>query len=154
MRLAVLLPFLLAGVSLAACAQVTRTTDDAFSRTGQLVAMSGGDGGASNACFICHGLDGGGDGDTAPRLAGLDAGYLHKQLEDYAAGRRKDDVMGEIARRLTPQARLAVAGWYAGLPPPASPIAAPPGPITYDACIACHGPWGEGAGAAGPAIAG
>lgn len=148
------LAILSAGLGLAACGEISRATDEAFSRTGQLVAMSGGDGGAANACFTCHGLDGAGDGDAAPRLAGLDAGYLHKQLEDYASGLRRHDVMGEVARNLTPKARAAVAAWYAGLPPRAVFAAAPPAPIAYDACIACHGPWGEGAGAAGPALAG
>jgi cytochrome c553 len=152
------LPFLvlLGGVVLVSgCVPTTRRTDDALSRTGQLVAMSGGDGGAANACFTCHGLDGAGDGDATPRLAALDPGYLHKQLEDYATGLRKDDVMASIAKRLTPQARLSVATYYAGLPAPA-PLAAEtsPAPLAYAACVTCHGQGGEGMGAAGPAISG
>ncbi len=142
----------LAILSLGACVETGRATDDGFSATGQVVAMSGGDGGAAHACFACHGLEGRGDGEGAPRLAGLEAGYLHKQLEDYAAGLRADKVMQPVAERLTPSARLAVARYYAALPPtPAVTAAAPP---AYAACVACHGAAGEGAGAGGPAIAG
>ncbi|MCR5875326.1 c-type cytochrome [Phenylobacterium sp. J426] len=116
--------------------------------------MSGGDGGAAHACFTCHGLDGAGDGDAVPRLAGLEAGYLHKQLEDYASGLREDATMAGVARRLNPHARQAVAAYYAGLPAPATTGNAALAPIAYGACVACHGPVGEGAGTAGPAISG
>lgn len=143
-----------AGLALAGCGEASRTTDAAFSRTGRIVAMSGGDGGAANACFTCHGLDGAGDGDTAPRLAGLDAGYLHKQLEDYAAALRKDDTMASIAKRLTPRARVAVAAYYSALPPRPTSVSTAPAPAAYAACVECHGALGEGAGTAGPAIAG
>ena len=37
------------------------------------------------ACAACHGPNGEGSAQTGfPRLAGLDAGYLHKQLRDFA----------------------------------------------------------------------
>jgi cytochrome c553 len=138
----------------AACSDVPTQTDIRLSRTGELVALSGGDGGAANACFTCHGLDGWGDGDATPRLAGLDAGYLHKQLEDYAAGSRPDPVMSAIAKRLTPRARQVVAAHYATLPTPLGLAEATPAPAAYAGCIACHGAAGEGGGAGNPAIAG
>lgn len=136
-------------------------TDRAFSTDGRVVAMSGGAGGAANACFTCHGLDGGGDGAAAPRLAGLDAGYLHKQLQDYASGLRPDEAMASIAAKLDDRSRLAVAAYYAALP--ARGGASDPAPALYlkgDAtralmsCAACHGAAGEGVGAGGPALAG
>lgn len=142
----------LASLCLGACVETGRATDDAFSATGQTVAMSGGDGGPAHACFSCHGLAGRGDGEGAPRLAGLEAGYLHKQLEDYAAGLREDSVMQPVAERLTPDARLAVARYYSALPPTPAPTTTPPS--AYASCVACHGVAGEGAGAGGPAIAG
>jgi cytochrome c553 len=144
---------LFAGMVAAACGETSRATDDALSRTGRVVAMSGGDGGARNACFACHGLDGLGDGDAAPRLAGLQAGYLHKQLEDYAADLRPDTTMGQISRRLSPESRFAVAAYYAALPPGAIGAPARAAPAAYAVCVNCHGAAGEGAGAAGPAIA-
>jgi cytochrome c553 len=64
----------------AACDRPVSRTDEALSASGRLVAMSGGAGGAANACFSCHGLDGAGDGVSTPRLAGLEAGYLLKQM--------------------------------------------------------------------------
>lgn len=142
----------LASLCLGACVETDRTTDDAFSANGRVVAMSGGDGGAAHACFACHGLEGRGDGESAPRLAGLDAGYLHKQLEDYAAGLREDKVMQAVAAKLTPTARLAVAQYYAALAP--APAAILPAPVAYHACASCHGAAGEGAGPGGPALAG
>ncbi|WP_322810201.1 c-type cytochrome [Terricaulis sp.] len=67
---------------------------------------------ARHACFTCHGFTGEGRGD-APRLAGLEAGYIAKQLEDYARQTRPDDVMTPIARALTDRQRRAVALYYA-----------------------------------------
>jgi cytochrome c553 len=152
MRAAVL--FLVAA-GLAGCHPVADRTGAAFGATGELVALSGGGGGAANACFTCHGLAGQGDGASVPRLAGLDGGYLQKQMEDYASGLRADEVMGAIARRLAPDERRAVAAWYAGRPVPlvlAGPMKT--APAAYAACIDCHGAAGEGRGAANPALAG
>ena len=81
----------LAAAGLGAC-HVGEPSPDAFSRTGQLIALSGGEAGAGNACFICHGMDGEGLG-GAPRLAGMSPGYLLKQLQDYADGRRADHIV-------------------------------------------------------------
>jgi cytochrome c553 len=146
--------FALTALLTAACSDVTTRTDARLSRTGELVALSGGDGGAANACFSCHGLDGLGDADATPRLAGLDAGYLHKQLEDYVNGQRPDPVMTAIAKRLTPHARQAVASHYALMPAPEGSVSAAPPPAAYASCVVCHGEAGQGAGAGNPAIAG
>lgn len=127
--------------------------------------MSGGAGGPGNACFTCHGLKGEGDTASTPRLAGLDQGYLQKQMEDYASGLRQDDVMTRVARGLSPEARRAVAGWYASLPVPApAATTAPPAPPRVwfvgderrgiTACAACHGNQGQGAGRSYPQLAG
>ena len=45
---------------------------DTFTRTGELIAYSGGGRGAAGACATCHGLKGEGDGHLVPRLAALD----------------------------------------------------------------------------------
>lgn len=156
------LPLAFLGLTLAACDTTPGETDRAFQASGEIIAMSGGAGGAGNACFTCHGLKGEGDGVSSPRLAGLDQGYLQKQMEDYASGLRPDDVMTRVARGLDPDARRIVAAWYAGLPaPPAGASAAPPPSIwlTGDtargitACAACHGTEGQGAGAGQPIVA-
>lgn len=150
---------------LAACDSTPGETDRAFTANGQIIAMGGGAGGAGNACFTCHGLDGGGDGVSAPRLAGLDAGYLHKQMEDYASGLRPDDAMTRIAKALDQRDRQEVAAYYAGLPaPPMQAAPSAPAPAVYlngdasrgiVACAACHGGEGQGSGQGGnPQIAG
>ena len=56
---------------------------------GALIALGGGHGGARQACFTCHGITGAGQAATGtPALAGLDADYLKRQLDDYASGLR------------------------------------------------------------------
>lgn len=147
--------FLAAGLLLASCGVADEDTGAAFKATGELIALSGGDGGAANACFTCHGLEGQGDGATAPRLAGLSVGYLDKQLTDYASQLRPDKVMAPIAKRLTAADRRAVSAYYAALPAPTVAEPALPAPPIYMAnCAACHGENGEGVGPANPALAG
>lgn len=148
---------------LTAACSAPETRVDPFSADGQVIAMGGGNGGPDNACFACHGLDGMGDGVSVPRLAGLDAGYLQKQLEDYASETRRDPVMREAARWLDDDDRRAVAAWYAGLPVRAPAEPAGPSPVVWTAgapargvpaCATCHGANGEGVGPGNPALAG
>lgn len=148
---------------LAGCGAATNETDTRLTATGELVALSGGRGGPANACFSCHGLEGQGDGDSVPRLAGLDAGYMQKQLEDYASGIRPDPVMGPIAKRLTDADRRSVSLWYAAMPVRAVESRLDSAPSVYLVgdpsrnivpCAACHGAAGEGTGGANPALAG
>ena len=152
---------LLALAAVAACSPASNRTGQAFTADGELIAMSGGEGGPHKACFSCHGLDGGGDGVSVPRLAGLDLGYLHKQLSDYANETRADPVMGPIANWLDDGDQRAVAAYYASMPGP-GPSAAPPPAIWLAgapgrgvaACASCHGPTGQGLGAGNPAVVG
>ena len=49
-------------------------------------------------CVTCHGADGGGLAAASyPRLAGLDAGYMAKQLRDLRSGTRNHAVMSSMA---------------------------------------------------------
>jgi cytochrome c553 len=140
---------------------------------GQLIAVGGGPGGAGAACFSCHGLQGQGDaGGAFPRLAGLDAHYLAKQMDDYASGARSDGVMTPISRQLTRVDRQSVALYYAGLPAQAPQVASVAaadahliqrGATLYaqgsaehgiQACANCHGPGGRGLSHVYPSIAG
>lgn len=145
-----------------ACERPPSRTDAALSATGRTIAMSGGAGGAKNACFACHGLDGAGDGVSTPRLAGLQAGYLQKQMQDYASGLRPDPVMTPVARALDDEARRAAVAYYAGLSAPAGGEAGA-APVLWregdparglQACAACHGDQGQGVGGGQPALAG
>lgn len=148
---------------LAGCS-VNGAIDDRFSATGELIALSGADAGAASACITCHGLDGGGDGAGAPRLAALDAGYLQRQLEAYADGRRDHAQMAWIAKRLDDRERAAVSAYYAAMPADARGgempremsalyhVGAPKRGIL--ACAVCHGTQGQGIGPANPPLAG
>lgn len=133
-----------------------------------LIAKSGS--GTVVACASCHGQDGGGQA-SFPRLAGMNAAYLLKQLQDYAGGSRTNPVMQSIAKSLTSADRAAMANYYAALPiPPALHGFAAPVAAVGDtgarlatrgkwsegipACVQCHGPGGGGVGDAFPAITG
>ena len=133
-----------------ACTDRMTSSDDRWGRSGELIALSGGEGGARYACMTCHGARGEGNGFDAPRLAGLPAGYLQKQMEDYATGLRPHEVMHDVARFLDSHERVRVANHYAALPPKAlSPAneetvaAATPG-LYAAACQQCHGVDGVG----------
>ncbi|MES2495835.1 MAG: c-type cytochrome [Pseudomonadota bacterium] len=158
---AAILPFL--ALLLGGCGE--RPGADPFRGNGEIIAFGGGDGGPSAACVTCHGLKGEGDGQLAPRLAGLDAGYLQRQLDDYANGRREHAAMRRVVRRLTLDDRARVAGYYAGLTPPAPPVrersADDVGARLYAdgdptrglaACATCHGAAGEGRGGGNPPL--
>jgi cytochrome c553 len=149
-----LLPFA-ALLLLAGCSVADERAGAAFKASGALIALSGGDGGAANACFTCHGAEGQGDGQAVPRLAGLSAGYLEKQLADYGSALRPDEVMAPIAKRLDDSDRRAVSAYYAALSPRATAEATLSPPQLYTAsCAVCHGENGEGVGPANPALAG
>ncbi|RZJ08879.1 MAG: c-type cytochrome [Rubrivivax sp.] len=143
------LPLLFATLLTGACTDRMQPSADRWSRSGELIAMSGGEGGARYACVSCHGARGEGNGFDAPRLAGLPPGYLQKQLEDYALGLRPHEVMGDAARFLDSHERVAVANFYAALPPQALPHSGDPaGPVAAALyarrCADCHGAAAEG----------
>ncbi len=145
-----LLLALFATVLSTACTDRMSISDDRWSAGGELIAMSGGEGGARYACVTCHGARGEGNGFDAPRLAGLPAGYLQKQMEDYATGLRAHEVMRDAARFLDSHERVRVANHYAALPPQAlSPatdeaLAAATPELYASACQQCHGVEGIG----------
>lgn len=131
-----------------------------------MLARSGGNGLA--ACATCHAADGGGQG-AFPRLAGLEAAYLQKQLRDFTSGSRKHVLMQPIAKALSKEEQAAMAAYYAAMPVPATLRARKPpsdtGPGAWLAlrgawdrgipgCTRCHGPGGGGVGAAFPPLAG
>lgn len=158
-------PLIFAATLLAGCTAPQPPASDPFRATGELIALSGGNGGSARACIACHGLHGEGDGGGSPRLAGLDRGYLHRQLADFASGRRQHAIMRDVAQRLDDSDRARVSAYYANLPVPAYPAIAPDitGARLYmhgdpargiQPCAACHGMAGEGAGAANPPLAG
>lgn len=125
---------------------------------------------AAATCGACHGAKGAGQEAAGfPRLAGLDATYLLRQLDGFADGTRASPVMTPVAKALDANERHALAGYYASLPVPAAPQAArAPAASGLGAqlalrgrwqqdvpgCVACHGPRGVGVGAGFPPLAG
>lgn len=154
-------PALVLAAALGACSAVETVSADRFRATGEVIALSGGDAGAVNACLTCHGLDGLGNGAGAPRLAGLEFGYLNRQMESYAAGLRQHPQMQYIAGKLSAADRQAVSAYYAAMQ--FQPGAMPQGPAPalwvsgdpargLQPCAMCHGLRGEGIGPANPAL--
>jgi len=131
-----------------------------------------GNGKGAAPCMACHGQDGGGQAVAGnPRLAGLNAAYLRKQLDDFANGSRNSPLMQPSATALNDDERAALAFYYSKLPLPpalARPATAPPpadsiGAVLatrgawnrgIPACVQCHGPHGVGVGAHFPPLAG
>jgi cytochrome c553 len=137
---------------------------------GQLIAVGGGPGGASLACVGCHGVLGEGEGGAGfPRLAGLDAHYIAKQMQDYASDKRAPGLMASIAKQLSAADNHSLGLYYAGLPfhgPKVRASAPDPalvkrGETLYhqgstergiQACGACHGPTAGGLNPIYPAL--
>lgn len=79
---------------------------------GETIARAGSKAGAA-PCAQCHGMDGAGDTSGAfPRIAGLSVYYAAKQLGDYAASARPNDIMTPLAQKLSPEEMEAVSVYY------------------------------------------
>ena len=137
---------------------------------------------AAPACQTCHGPAGEGVAQANfPRLAGLGAAYLKRQLDAFADGTRQNASMMPIAMALSGADRTDLANYYAALPAPAMvpAVAATTVPSSsaassatavvsvgatlamrgrwadsLPACEQCHGPGGRGVGPEFPALTG
>jgi len=110
------------------------------------------------SCVACHGADGNSLAATPnfPNLAGQSASYLHKQMQDFKEGKRKDPTMNAMVLPLDDQAMQDVAAFFAGQklkPGQADPVLVDAGKAIYKggiaeigvpACMGCHGPAGNG----------
>lgn len=127
---------------------------------------------ASQVCAACHNADGNSTVATNPRLAGLSADYLVKQLTDLAKpagdkGGRENPVMSGFAMSLSEDDRRNVAAWFAAQMPQPD-VAKDKGTIELGeriyrsgiagegvpACAGCHGPAGAGLPVLYPRIGG
>lgn len=130
-----------------------------------------GNGQGAPACMTCHGANGAGQSATDfPRLAGLSAAYLQRQLDDFASGSRANAVMQPVAKALSEAERKALGEYYSKLPIPALATPTTPMPARdsvgallatrgrwsqqVPACDQCHAPGGVGVGANFPPLAG
>ncbi|WP_455216790.1 c-type cytochrome [Kaarinaea lacus] len=146
------------------------THSAAAQQSGQKIATQGNGKGAT-ACIACHGVNGEGMAQSGfPRLAGLNAKYLKKQLHDLSGELRVSPVMSPIAKALSEDELTAVANYFAGLPVPGlkdqipmseeqrqvGKTLAEGGNWKNDvpACFTCHGKNAQGIGEHFPALAG
>ncbi|OEG75695.1 cytochrome C [Shewanella colwelliana] len=124
-------------------------------------------------CSACHGVDGNSMIDMYPKLAGQQVTYLNKQLHDlrqaaHTGGKegRNDPMMSAMAAALSDQDIEDLSAYFNAQTLVMADVKDVPelGEQLYKggdmvrgitACIACHGPSGQGSEAAGfPAIAG
>ena len=133
----------------------------------QITSQANGRG--SIPCTTCHGANGMGDAAAGfPRLAGMNAEYLAKQLHDFATGARLNAVMQPIAKALNMQEMQDVSNYYATQDPKSTPPQIDGKLLeqgthlalignwekAVPACIECHGRGAHGVGATFPALAG
>jgi cytochrome c553 len=116
-------------------------------------------------CFACHGPNGNSVSPVFPRLAGQNAVYIVEQLHLFRAGVRQNPMMSAMAAGLSDQDIDNLAVYFAAQTPTgleADPTLWKAGRALYlsgdakadvPACVACHGPTGQGNPAAGyPAL--
>lgn len=118
-------------------------------------------------CTVCHGVQMKGNVSIeAPRLSGIDASYIERQLYAFRKGWRgthENDIAGmemrPMAAILTDKQIIAAARYVNSVSsePPAATIHgnADRGEVLYASCAACHGSKAEGVPAVGgPALTG
>ena len=128
----------------------------------------------ADACVSCHGDNGNSLVSTFPKLAQQHSSYLIKQLQSFKDGTRKNPMMSSIAMGLTDEDMVDIAAYYAEQEVSANQLPVLDdedegekkadskntiqtiiaqgsdlyrnGDLTREvsACIACHGPFGEG----------
>lgn len=121
----------------------------------------------SALCATCHGADGNSALAINPKLAGQNAKYLVKQLQDFKSGARSGVTMAAMVLSLSDQDMEDIAAWYASQEPTvqgANPEVIELAESLYRggikdlsvaACSACHSPTGSGNAPAGyPALSG
>lgn len=127
----------------------------------------------AGTCVACHQGDGRGmnvpGGESWPRLAGLPADYIAKQLHDFKEGRRQNATMMPFASMLNAQQIADVAAYYSQMPITKAQGGGDADQALLDrgeqlalrgdwseyivSCKSCHGPRNEGAGGTFPGIA-
>lgn len=143
---------------------------NAHALDGKKIFTEGGSQPGAMPCVACHGADGAGLAAAGfPRLAGLPALYVRKQLEDFKRGTRANPVMQPLANALTDAEIDAVSQALAAMPGVVpQPIHRSEMPIgaaqklaqqgawerQIPACASCHGPAGTGVGDTFPPLAG
>ena len=108
-------------------------------------------------CTACHGPEGNSVNPLWPNIAGQNAPYLQAQLKAFKEGVRQDPLMTSQAMLLSDEDMADLAVYFESLPMAAQAVKNPGsvalGESLYRggnldsgvaACIACHGPGGDG----------
>lgn len=111
----------------------------------------------SLTCTACHGQEGNSANALWPNLAGQGAPYTYAQLQYFKNGTRQNALMSSQAMMLSDEDMADLAVYYESLPVAAQAVKDPAtvnrGEALYRggdseagvaACIACHGPRGNG----------
>jgi cytochrome c553 len=110
----------------------------------------------SATCAACHGVDGNSVTPDWPSLAGQHASYIARQIRAFKNGERTDVTMKPFADLLSDQDILDIAAYFSTQKP--TPKGTDPALVSLGqqiyrggvpergiaACIACHGPQGDG----------
>jgi cytochrome c553 len=123
----------------------------------------------SATCAVCHGAQGVSSNPQWPNLAGQHASYLDKQLQDFKPGNKREvATMTPMIASFSQEDLANISAYYASLPRAKKESTSEKyrkrGETLYKvgdsekhitACIACHGPKGDGNKQAGfPVLAG
>ena len=121
----------------------------------------------NQVCAGCHAVDGNSAVAANPKLAGMNAEYLNKQLTEFKSGDRKNAVMGGIVASLSPQDMKNLAAYFSAQQPKPGTSKdqelALQGQKIYrggvmgagvPACASCHGAQGQGIPVQFPRLAG
>ena len=119
-------------------------------------------------CFSCHGENGNSVVSTFPKLAQQNTSYLIKQLQAYKNGARKNAMMSAVVTHLSDEDMSDIAAYFSDQEISANQLPLEDDeddnaktvkdlisqgidlyrngdlPREVSACIACHGPFGEG----------
>ena len=100
-------------------------------------------------CSACHGFAGNSRSDTMPILAGMNAAYLKKALQDYASGKRPSPEMEPYSKMAVHLGADDIAAYFAAQTREPSAIkldgaAVDRGREASAQCAICHGPEGRG----------
>jgi cytochrome c553 len=111
----------------------------------------------STVCLACHGEDGNSVVPMFPKLAGLQVEYIAKQLKDYIAGKRKNEVMAPAINDLKSSDVGGLAAHFSAQKPTPGKVEdaklAESGKKVFDdgntvsgvpACVGCHQADGAG----------
>jgi len=112
---------------------------------------------AATVCMACHGEGGNSVVPNFPKLAGQQASYIEKQLNEFLSGKRKNEVMAPFLAQFGKGDTAGLAAYYAAQKQTPGTVADPKlaaaGKKLYEdgntesgvpACMGCHMANGEG----------